>query len=63
MSEIPNSAEGANQVGNGDVAQQGGQTNSSEATGSYMLYIDPMTQQWSIHPYYVNIFMNQLNII
>jgi hypothetical protein len=28
-----------------------------------MLWQDPLSQQWTIHPYYVNIIQNQLNII
>lgn len=50
----------------GQSAQQGS-ANTADEVGQqptqYMLWQDPISQQWAIHPYYISIFQNQLNII
>jgi len=65
MSEIPNSAEQANTGLAGEHSSQVGQqsVNTAQQHTQYMFWSDPVTQQWSIHPFYINIFENQLNII
>lgn len=63
MSENQNPIVTANE---GQSAQQGTTNAANEAAQQptqYMFWQDPLSQQWTIHPYYLAIFQNQLNIV
>lgn len=63
MSQNPTQAEGTT-IGIEATSQAAEQTPATtQQPQEYMLWVDPSTQQWAMHPYYLNILLNQHNII
>jgi hypothetical protein len=60
MSENQNSTVTASE---GQQDTTNGANENAQQPTQYMFWQDPLLQQWTIHPYYLSIFQNQLNII